>query len=1200
MTIYSGAFNFNGSRPDFGDGDEGDLIANVNGTLNFIIGIDAHGAVTADSSGTLSISISTDAIDEQDAGEIDGFADSAKVTSVVSGSLQGGVDIVWNFGNGRAEFTGALNASNVLTGSLSVTDSGEDSIVSLSFPLTMAGSGLSAAEEGFLQDVKSYIDAEGTGLSLSGLAQEIARATKTRGINAGGLLNLLHSSEFKALGELGEKLGKVSLAVDVSTDLINNDTEGLLADVLTYGSKQALDKIADVSIAGGARLIKFSPALIETGIGAEAAAGGGAVLVVLGLVGKGALIVADPALNTFIKNIWKAQLDPFFHTAPVDDNGNPIALAQAADPDEIDVTVPQNYVLQTFDPGYYLSQHPDAVAAVASGVFASAYGYYLNVGVNRGDLPAPGSTPIQPSNISDLASLAAGLNGLAAINTGIFELALGSMPTDGLSSIEQTVGSVVFAGHGGADATLAALANRFAIDLARNQHLSGTSQNFDSDLVPGTLSYGGSLTELQTVGAPGFGSFSYYVLSTTPDETLAQIEGILRDDLLRANPAVTSATAFGIAEFGGVWVGIVANANAGTQVHAAPSEAAGGAAINFLGTLGDDVISLGAHTGIAYGGPGNDRLIGADHFPIFPAVASIIKPATTVNASFASAINLNNSFGQGSDPNITNSTTTPHATVKATASGNFEYYSFSVGAAGAKATFDIDATSGFNSFIVLDDAANHQLASDDDGAIDPGSTTGLDSFLNYTFTQAGTYYLLVERLGGTAIPNGQTYTLNVSIDGEHVPAAQMESAATLIGGSGSDTFAFGNTALINARAATPVIDHVNDYDQGNTGLYNAAEGDQIDLSALLSTAYNHGSGQPVSSLVRGVAFGTTTNLQIDPDGAANGANWITIAKLDGVHHGNSVNVILDASQPAGTSIVVVGNADDFNSNGKSDILWHRDDATVAVWDNGQIGGAHWIANPGVVAASWHISGTGDFDGNGHNDVLWRNDDGSVSIWDNGAIGSAHIVSGPGVVANSWHIAGTGDFDGNGQSDILWRNDNGAASIWDNGDINQAHIIANAGIIPSGWSIAGTGDFDGNGKSDILWNRADGTVSIWDNGAIGSAHIIANPGVVPAGWHIAGTGDFDGNGHDDILWHNDNGAVSIWDNGAIGSAHIIANAGVVPNGWRIANTGDYDGNGHADILWQNDNGAVSIWDNGQIASAHIIANAGAVPSGWHIV
>jgi Ca2+-binding RTX toxin-like protein len=292
--------------------------------------------------------------------------------------------------------------------------------------------------------------------------------------------------------------------------------------------------------------------------------------------------------------------------------------------------------------------------------------------------------------------------------------------------------------------------------------------------------------------------------------------------------------------------------------------------------------------------------------------------------------------------------------------------------------------------------------------------------------------------------------------------------------------------------------------------------------------------------------------------------------------------------------------DDFNSNSNSDILWSRDNGTFSIWDDGQIGNAHIIANPGAVPNSSHIAGEGDFDGNGRGDILWRDDDGTVFVWDDGSSGNAHVLAGPGAVANSWHISGAGDFDGNGQSDILWRNDNGAASIWDNGAIGNAHIIANAGIVPNSWHISGIGDFDADGLSDILWRNDNGAVSIWDTGAIGNAHIVADAGVVPNSWHISGTGDFDGNGHDDILWRNDNGAVSIWDNGQIGGAHIVADAGVVPNSWHLADTGDYDGNGHSDILWRNDSGAVSIWDNGDIAHAHIIANPGVVPTDWHIV
>ncbi|MGO9740455.1 MAG: putative Ig domain-containing protein [Roseiarcus sp.] len=123
---------------------------------------------------------------------------------------------------------------------------------------------------------------------------------------------------------------------------------------------------------------------------------------------------------------------------------------------------------------------------------------------------------------------------------------------------------------------------------------------------------------------------------------------------------------------------------------------------------------------------------------------------------------------------------------------------------------------------------------------------------------------------------------------------------TLTGGPGSDTFGFDAASLASAEATTPVYDTITDCDQGNSGAFNAAEGDQIDLSALLSGEYAQGMGQPASSLVRAVedGSGTFALLQIDPDGAANGASWVTIAQLTGLQVGNLVSVVLDPTQPA--------------------------------------------------------------------------------------------------------------------------------------------------------------------------------------------------------------------------------------------------------------------------------------------------------------
>jgi hypothetical protein len=131
------------------------------------------------------------------------------------------------------------------------------------------------------------------------------------------------------------------------------------------------------------------------------------------------------------------------------------------------------------------------------------------------------------------------------------------------------------------------------------------------------------------------------------------------------------------------------------------------------------------------------------------------------------------------------------------------------------------------------------------------------------------------------------------------------NADSLTGGAGADKFVF--DAIADAKAAAPLYDTINDYDQGNSGVVSAGEGDQIDLSALLSTAYNHGNGQPVDSLVRAVShlYDTGASLMIDTDGAANGQHWVTIAYLDDIHGGDSVNVILDASLTAGSTILTI-------------------------------------------------------------------------------------------------------------------------------------------------------------------------------------------------------------------------------------------------------------------------------------------------------
>ncbi|HEU0083486.1 MAG TPA: type I secretion C-terminal target domain-containing protein, partial [Bradyrhizobium sp.] len=125
------------------------------------------------------------------------------------------------------------------------------------------------------------------------------------------------------------------------------------------------------------------------------------------------------------------------------------------------------------------------------------------------------------------------------------------------------------------------------------------------------------------------------------------------------------------------------------------------------------------------------------------------------------------------------------------------------------------------------------------------------------------------------------------------------------GGPGADTFVFDATVPATAT-------HIHDYDQGNSGTFNQAEGDALDLSALLSA----GSGQPVGNLVKVLENGSNSGaiVQVDQDGSANGTHWTTVALLDGVHAGNGVKVIFDTAQPAAT-LTVPNPAPRYDFNG---------------------------------------------------------------------------------------------------------------------------------------------------------------------------------------------------------------------------------------------------------------------------------------------
>jgi ELWxxDGT repeat protein len=297
---------------------------------------------------------------------------------------------------------------------------------------------------------------------------------------------------------------------------------------------------------------------------------------------------------------------------------------------------------------------------------------------------------------------------------------------------------------------------------------------------------------------------------------------------------------------------------------------------------------------------------------------------------------------------------------------------------------------------------------------------------------------------------------------------------------------------------------------------------------------------------------------------------------------------------------------DFNGDGKSDILWRSDIGGVSLWqmDGATVSTTNLTSTP-QLDPSWKAIGTGDFNGDGKTDVVWRNTNNAVAIWtmDGANVTSSSLTSIPSIDP-SWKAAGTGDFNGDGKSDILWRNNDGSVALWQmNGATVVISKLTSTSLLDISWKAAGTGDFNGDGQSDILWRNDDGSVALWQmNGFnVVNSSLTSTPSL-DGSWKINGTGDFNGDGKADILWRNTNtGAVDIWQmDGSTVTLSSLASTPSLDSSWTAAGTGDYNGDGKADILWRKDSGATVVWQmNGSTVLSSTLTSIQPDSTTWKI-
>ena len=381
----------------------------------------------------------------------------------------------------------------------------------------------------------------------------------------------------------------------------------------------------------------------------------------------------------------------------------------------------------------------------------------------------------------------------------------------------------------------------------------------------------------------------------------------------------------------------------------------------------------------------------------------------------------------------------------------------------------------------------------------------------------------------------------------------LGGADTLIGGGGRDTLSGGSgNDTFRDSVSGHNGDSITDFTIGDRILFTDADLASFSFSLSGSTLTYSGGALTLAGV--------------------SGALFASAAPAGGVQL---------SLQPTATAV-----HNDFNGDGRSDILWRNDGGQVSNWLSTSSGGFNNnAASLTTMGADWKVAGTGDFNGDGREDILWRQDgSGTVTEWLATASGGYAANNAATVnVGTDWHIFGVGDFNGDGRSDILWQQNGGLLIDWlgkaDGGFASNSAAFAT--VVGTEWRIVATDDFNGDGRDDILW-RKDGSGQVMDWLGTSNGGFTTNSGstvAVGLDWHISGTGDFNGDGIGDILWRQNGGLTLDWLGTASGAftSNSATFSTVIGTEWRVVGIGDYNGDARDDILWRQDgSGRMTDW------------------------
>jgi hypothetical protein len=119
-----------------------------------------------------------------------------------------------------------------------------------------------------------------------------------------------------------------------------------------------------------------------------------------------------------------------------------------------------------------------------------------------------------------------------------------------------------------------------------------------------------------------------------------------------------------------------------------------------------------------------------------------------------------------------------------------------------------------------------------------------------------------------------------------MPSSGIADQAAITGSQGADVFTVDIATLTAAVAPAPIVLEISGY--------SATQGDVIDFSAILIGSYAPLAAGDVQLRVTENAGATFATLDFNV-GTAEKPHWVSLAKLDGVQVGDTVNVAVDAT-----------------------------------------------------------------------------------------------------------------------------------------------------------------------------------------------------------------------------------------------------------------------------------------------------------------